>query len=336
MNMTLALIELQYSIFPLWLLFAFLVVGLLCLTFGGDWLTNGAAAISVNLKINPVVVGLTVVSMATSMPELVTSLLAAKESPGLAIGNILGSNVANSSLILGITALIAPLAIQLRLIRREVPILIAVTILFSCFAIGGFARWEGVVLLGLTVAYLTYVVRGAKGEPDVVNAEFMEEVKEAAHLSVGRACWLVLIGALLLGLGADALVGSSVELAGRMGISDALIGLTIVAIGTSLPELAASVAAARSGHSDICAGNIVGSNLFNLLLIGGCVSTIVPFPVDASLFKVEFPAVIFLTALLFWFFKTGRVVSRREGGVLLFLYVLVLSLSAFSQLGLLF
>ncbi|MFO8026792.1 MAG: sodium:calcium antiporter, partial [Opitutales bacterium] len=226
--MSLALLELQYSAFPVWLLLAFLVVGLLCLTFGGDWLTCGAAAISVNLKINPVIVGLTVVSMATSMPELVTSLLAARESPGLAIGNILGSNVANMSLILGITALIAPLAIQLRLIRREVPILIVVTILFSVFAIGGFARWEGVVLLCLTVAYLVYVVRGARSEPDVVNAEFMEEVEEASQISVGKASWLVLIGAVLLALGTESLVSSSVELASRMGISDALIGLTIV------------------------------------------------------------------------------------------------------------
>jgi len=336
MDIPLAFLELQYPAFPVWLLLAFLVIGLFCLTFGGDWLTNGAAAISVNLKINPVIVGLTVVSMATSMPEMVTSLLAAKESPGLAIGNILGSNVANISLILGITALIAPLAIQLRLIRREVPILIVVTILFSVFAIGGFARWEGVVLLCLTVAYLVYVVRGARTEPDVVSAEFMEEVEEASRISVGKACWLVLIGAVLLALGADTLVGSSVELASRIGISDALIGLTIVAIGTSLPELAASVAAARSGHSDICAGNIVGSNLFNLLLIGGCVSTIVPFPVDSLLFIVEFPAVLFLTALLLWFFKTGHIVSRREGAVLLFLYVGILSLSAFSQMGMLF
>ncbi|HKK17946.1 MAG TPA: calcium/sodium antiporter [Opitutales bacterium] len=331
--MPLALIELQYSVFPVWLLLSLLAVGLVCLTFGGDWLTNGAASISVNLKINPVIVGLTVVSMATSMPELVTSLLAAKESPGLAIGNILGSNVANISLILGITALFAPLAIQLRLIRREVPILIAVTILFTLFALGGFVRWEGVVLLVLTVVYLAYVIRSAKSEPEIVSAEFMDEVKDAADKSVGMACWLILIGALLLALGADTLVGSSVELASRMGVSDALIGLTIVALGTSLPELAASVAAARSGHSDICAGNIVGSNLFNLLLIGGCVATLVPFPVDALLFKVEFPAVILLTTLLLWFFKTGHVVSRREGGVLLLLYVLVLSLSALSQLG---
>lgn len=333
--MSIALLNLPVFELAVWLLLVLLLFGLVALTVGGDWLTQGAAAISVKFEINPVVVGLTVVSIATSMPELVTSLLAAKDSPGLAIGNILGSNVANIGLILGITAMIAPLAIQLRLIRREVPILILATLVFSLFALGGFSRLEGIILLGLTVLYLIYVIRSAKQEDVTVNEEFLSEVKEAAGKSGWQAAGLVLLGAVLLALGAELLVGSSVELASRMGISDALIGLTIVAIGTSLPELAASVAAARAGHSDICAGNIVGSNLFNLLLIGGCVGTAVPIPVAPELFKVEFPAMLGLTVLLLWFFRSNHVVSRREGVVLLFLYILVLSMSAVSQLGLL-
>lgn len=313
-----------------------LLLGFVGLTFGGDWLTQGAAAISVNLKINPVVVGLTVVSMATSMPELVTSLIAVKGSPELALGNILGSNVANIGLILGITALISPLAIQLRLIRREVPILIFVTALFTFFAVNGFTRIEGIILVGLTVSYLLYVVRNARDEPEAISEEFMEEVEDAKGKSNMMACLLVLAGSALLALGADALVGASVEIASRLNVSEALIGLTIVAIGTSLPELAASVAAARAGHSDICAGNIVGSNLFNLLLIGGSVASLVPFPVNEALFQVEFPAMFILTALLLFFFKTGHVVSRREGVVLLLLYVTILSLCGLSQFGLLF
>jgi cation:H+ antiporter len=334
--MTVAIINLPYYSLSGWILALLLVIGFVALTFGGDWLTSGAAAISVNLKINPLVVGLTVVSMATSMPELVTSLLAAKDSPGLAIGNILGSNIANIGLILGITALITPLAIQLRLIKRDVPFLIIVTGLFTIFATEGFSRVEGIILLLITLSYLVYVVRSAKTDPEAASSEFLEEVEEASGKSTGLAALLVLLGAGLLAGGADLLVGSSVEIAGRMGVSETLIGLTIVAIGTSLPELAASVAAARAGHGDICAGNIVGSNLFNLLLIGGCVSTLVPFPVDASLFFVEFPAVFLLTALLLWFFKTGHIVSRREGVVLLLLYVSILSVSAFSQLNNLF
>ncbi|MGB0409358.1 MAG: calcium/sodium antiporter [Opitutales bacterium] len=334
--MTFALINLPFNDLSVYFLLILLFVGLAGLALGGDWLTSGAASISVNLKINPVVVGLTVVSIATSMPELVTSLWAAGESPGLAVGNILGSNVANIGLILGITALIAPLAIQLRLIRREVPILLLVTALFIFFAIGGFSRVEGGILLLLTVTYLTYVIRGAMSESSDVTREFVEEMEEASGKSSSHAILLVLLGAALLALSADMLVASSVELAGRMGVSETLIGLSIVAIGTSLPELATSIAAARSGHGDICAGNIVGSNLFNLLLIGGSVATLVPFPVDAALFKFEFPAVFLLTALLLWFFKSGHLLSRREGVVLLFLYVTVLSLSALSQFGYLF
>lgn len=334
--MTVALINLPFPVLSVWLLLLILGVGIAALMFGGDWLTHGAVAISTNLRINPVVVGLTVVSMATSMPEMMTSLLAAKESPGLALGNILGSNVANIGLIMGVTTLISPLVIQLRLIQREVPLLMVVTGLFAFFAIGGYSRAEGLILLGIVFGYLFFVVRWAKQESAVVAAEFEEETLSEPKRSSGAGLLLVLLGGAVLALGADILVGASVELAGRMGVSDVLIGLTIVAIGTSLPELAASVAAARSGHSDICAGNIIGSNLFNILLIGGGVATIIPIPVEPSLLLVEFPALVLITALLLWIFKSGHIVSRREGVLLLLLYLSILSLSALSQLGFLF
>lgn len=318
------------------LLALLMVVGFAALSFGGDWLTVGAATVSVKFKINPVVVGLTIVSMATSMPEMMTSLLAAKDTPGLALGNILGSNVANIGLILGVTALIAPLAVQSRLIRREVPILIGVTVLFTLMSFGGYSRGEGVVMLVLTVIYLIYVVRGARDGGDPLGDELAEEVQGASKHSTGAGIGLILLGGGLLALGADVLVGTSVEIAGRMGVSDTLIGLTIVALGTSLPELAASVSAARAGHTDICAGNIVGSNLFNILLIGGGVATIIPIPVEPSLMLFEFPAVLALTVLLLWFFKTGHTVSRREGVILIFLYLAILSVSALKQLGYIF
>jgi len=334
--MPLGLIDLNFPAFPIWLLLGVLVVGFVGLTLGGDWLTRGAASISVNLDINPVVVGLTVVSIATSMPEMFTSLLAARESPGLALGNILGSNVANIGLILGITAVIAPLRVQLRLIRREVPLLLIVTCLYMVMASGGYTRPEGVFLLGVTVLYLVFVVRWALKENGAVQEEFGETAKEEAGLSTPVAVALVFFGAGGLALGADLLVGGSIELAARAGVSEALIGLTIVAIGTSLPELAASVAAVRAGHSDLCAGNIVGSNLFNILLIGGGTATIFPFAVDPRMLMVEFPALLILSALLLNVFKSGHIVSRREGALLLFLYVIILSLSGLSQQGFLF
>ncbi|NQY32301.1 MAG: calcium/sodium antiporter [Coraliomargarita sp.] len=335
--MTLALIQLPVADFAVWLLLVVLVLGFIALTYGGDLLTAGAAAISVNMKIDPIVVGLTVVSIATSMPEMATSLMAAKDNPGIALGNILGSNIANIGLILGVAAILAPLKIQLRLIRREVPILIGVTVVFGLFALGGgFQRVEGAILLVLTAAYLIYVVRNAKAEPQAVAEEFAEGAEEIPQKSNPAALALVLIGGGLLALGADFLVSSSVEIATRMGVSDLFIGLTIVAIGTSLPELSASIAAVRAGHGDICAGNIVGSNLFNILLIGGGVSALTEMDVQSELLLVEFPALLLLSALLLWFFKSGHIVSRREGVCLLFLYFTILSVSALSQFGYLF
>lgn len=333
--MLLTLIELPFAEMHLILLLLLLAVGFFALASGGDILTSGAAAVSVNFKIDPIVVGLTVVSIATSFPEMATSFMAAKDSPGIALGNILGSNIANIALILGIAAVIAPLKIKRRLIRREVPILISMTIIFSLFAMGGgFSRVEGLILLTLTVAYLIHVVCGAKLKDSKESS--IEGIDEIARKTTKAAVFFILIGGILLALGAEVLVGASVEIAMRMGASELFVGLTIVAIGTSLPELAASVAAVRAGHGDLCAGNIVGSNIFNMLLVGGGVSAVLGMEVRDELLLVEFPALILLSGLLLWFFRSGHVVSRREGVSLLFLYVGILSLSALSQFGYLF
>lgn len=336
--MNLALIQLPFQELHLVWLVGLLIIGFAALSYGGEFLTSGAAAISVNMRIDPIVVGLTVVSIATSMPEMATSLMSAKDNPGIALGNILGSNIANIGLILGIAAIISPLKIELRLIRREVPIMIGVTVIFGLFAMGGgFHRLEGLLLLTLTLAYLIYVVRGAKSS-DAADAvdQFTEGTEELARKTTKAALAFVVLGGALLALGADVLVRSSVEMALRMGASDLFVGLTIVAIGTSLPELAASIAAVRAGHGDMCAGNIVGSNLFNILLIGGGVSAVAGIDVRDKLLLIEFPAVIILSVLLLWFFKSGHIVTRREGVFLLFLYVAILSLSALSQFGFVF
>ena len=334
--MTLTLIQLPVVASPIWLLLLLLVVGFTALAYGGDLLTSGSASISVNSNINPVVVGLTVISVATSMPEMATSLIAARTSPNLALGNILGSNIANIGLIMGIAAVIAPLSIQKRLIRREVPFLILVTILFTVFAFGGYSRTEGIFLLSLTVSYLVYVVRGANLEKRKNASLSTIGSRKISKVSTPKAILLVAIGGGLLALGADFLVQSSVVIASRMGASDLFVGLTIVAIGTSLPELAASVAAVRSGHADLCAGNIIGSNLFNLMLIGGSVATVSTIEVDERLLFVEFPCLLFLSILLLCLFKNSCLVTRREGLILLLLYVLVVTLSGLAQFNFLF
>ena len=318
-----------------------LIVGLAGLCFGGDWLARGAASLALLWKINPVIVGLTIVSIATSMPELITALLAAgRGSSGLAVGNIIGSNLGNIGLILGIAALVGPVRIQWRLIRQEVPILFVVTLLFTLLCAGGviingkLGRIEGALLLLGAVVYLAFLTIQARHPKKRIEEEYADEIEDPLG-SVACCLAYIAAGGVALWLGAELLVNSSVELARRMHISDELIGLTIVAIGTSLPELAASIAAAMRKQSDIIAGNIVGSNIFNMLLVGGGVAAIFPLEIDGRLFEVEYPAMILLTVLLWFAFYTDRRVSRLEGGFLLVLYILVLTLSALSQLGLL-
>ena len=333
--MLLTLIQLPFAELHIFWLLLLLAIGFLSLAYGGDVLTSGAAAVSVNLKITPIVVGLTVVSIATSMPEMATSLLAAKDNPGISLGNILGSNIANIALILGISAVIVPLRADYRMISREAPILVLMTVIFFLLAMGGgFDRVEGLFLLSLTVIYIILVVRSAKTKETIEH--FIAVNEEIARKTTKAAVFLILFGGILLALGAEVLVGASVEMAMRMGASELFVGLTIVAIGTSLPELAASVAAVRAGHGQICAGNIVGSSIFNMLLIGGGVSAYAGMDVRDELLLIEFPALILLSCLLFWFFKSGHIVSRSEGICLLLLYVGILSLSALSQFGYLF
>lgn len=331
--MPLALINLSFPDYPLWVLLTCLIIGFVGLHYGGDFLTDGSVAIANNFHINKAVIGLTIVSMATSMPEMTTSLLAAKTSPGLAIGNIVGSNIANIALILGITALIVPLTVEARLVKREMLLLIFVTGLFIFFAIDGYGRREGLVMLAIMATYLYFIVQWARKDSARTKEKLSETTVYTKPHSTVTGVMFVVLGGILLAAGADLLVGASVELAARMGISDVLIGLTIVAIGTSLPELAASIAAARAGQEDICVGNIIGSNLFNILLIGGVVASLVPIPVDRQLFYFEFPAMMFTVLVFLWFSTRGQQISRKEGITLLSLYVTILAISSFFQLN---
>lgn len=333
---------LDYPSFHVLFLIIFILVGLVLLCLGGDWLARGASGLALALKISPVVVGLTVVSVATSMPELITSFIAASRgSTGMAVGNILGSNLGNTGLIMGIAALICPVAIQSRLIKLEMPILLVATIGFWVMSMGGFliagriGRVEGLILLIGAIGYMVFLLiqalrGGSKDIPGLTDE--LEDVPKSSWVSFG----LVAVGAVGLAVGADALVGGAAEIAERLQVSDVLVGLTIVAIGTSLPELAASVAAARRKQSDIIAGNIIGSNIFNILLIGGSVASIYPIPVDSKLMTIEFPSVVLLT-VIFWFaLYTGHKVSRKEGALLVVLYFLIITLATLVQTGVIF
>ncbi|MGE9296245.1 MAG: calcium/sodium antiporter [Puniceicoccales bacterium] len=332
----------DYQAFPYIVLAFFLLAGLGMLCIGGDWLAKGAASLALALKINPVVVGLTIVSIATSMPEMITAFIAAAGgNTGLAVGNIVGSNLGNAGLILGVAALIYPITIQSRLIKQEVPLLLIVTIMFTLMSMGGFltagqiGRVEGMMLLAGTAGYLFFITMQARKSGPLEQEEYTEELKDPIT-SIPKCLMFIGIGGLFLALGAEMLVGSAVEIATRLDVSQVLIGLTVVAIGTSLPELAASVAAALRKQSDIIAGNIVGSNIFNMLLIGGSVSTVYPLDVEKRLFVIEFPSMVLITVLLWFAFYTERKVTRMEGGFLVALYFLIIGLSSASQLGKIF
>lgn len=317
---------------PILLLLASLGVGLLW--FGGDWLTRGAGNLASALGINPVVVGLTVVAVTTSMPELITCLIGALEgNTGLVMGNIIGSNLANIGLILGIAAMIRPIRIQFRLIIKECPILIGVTGIFLFLCLNGLTRWEGITLLVLLGVYFFFVTRESTAIPPEIKEEFITEFEEANY-SLGRCLTFIGLGGVALALGADVLIKTSVVIAERQGVSDFLIGFTLVAIGTSLPELATSVVAAARNQGDLCAGNIIGSNIFNMLMVGGSVAVIVDLPVEAELFSLEMPAMLLLTVLLLPIFIFGRRrISRLEGALLVALYGLIIGVVGLSQLG---
>ena len=297
-------------------------LGILLLYLGGEWLVRYAVALARRLGISPLVVGLTVVAFGTSAPELAATLTAAlKGSPQMAYGNVVGSNIANLSLVLGLAALVRPLYTQARFIRREMPFLFAVSlVLFAVVANGTIGRGEGALLVLGLVVYLGYLLREREEAP-AVEAEFAAEFRgEGPSPLVSLAG--IAAGVVLLTLGASALVEGAVALARGWGVPDRVIGLTVVALGTSLPELASAIVAARKGESDIVLGNLVGSNIFNVFAILGITALVHPIQVDAGARWLDLGVMLLLVLLAWPFLYTGLRLGRREGAVLLAVYLL--------------
>ncbi len=317
-----------------------LAIGIALLVGGGDLLVRGASTIAARLGVQPVIVGLTIVAFGTSAPELALNLIAASNNnTALSFGNVIGSNIANVGLILGLAALVRPMRVHAGLIARELPIMLGVTVvamLLVAFPPGvpaivtpedmgpgpGFARLDGAILGGLFILFVVVMIRSAR--KSAVGAALAKEAEEFAQRerlpSLPLAIGLFLLGlALLLGGGQLAERGA-VGLATALGLSQEMIGLTVVAVATSLPELATSLIAARKGQTDLAVGNVVGSNIFNLLLILGATAMYTPVPLPpggwASL------AVMLLTSVLLlpFAFTANRHVSRLEGLTLLVIY----------------
>lgn len=298
-----------------------LICGGIALLYGGaESLVRGSVALAFRLGLTPLVIGLTVVAFGTSMPELVVSLEASFEGSGsIAVGNVIGSNIGNVALILGLSVLITPTSVRAQVVRFEVPLVILASILVSGLLWDGdIGRASGGLLVLLLIAYLGYSIRKAREESPSVEDEF-EEGLPAAPGKLWLDLLLVFVGLGLLVAGARMMVSGAVTIAEEYGVSQAVIGLTIVAIGTSLPELATSAVAAFKGEGDIAVGNVVGSNLFNILGILGLATLVRPMS-DAHVGLVSFVVMVVLALALLPLMRSGRRLSRTEGGLLLTSY----------------
>lgn len=298
-----------------------ILVGIVLLYFGGELLVRNASALARSWGLSPMVVGLTIVAFGTSSPELAASMTAALQgSPQIALGNIVGSNSANIAFILALTALIHPLSATANFLRREVPIMVGAAGLLFVMLLGGVVgRAEGAMLLVLLAAYLWILFRG--GEKAEVQEEFAQEYADPVPTSTWPAVLLALVGLGLLVGGAQLLVAGATSLARGFGAPEFIIGLSLVAVGTSLPELATSLIAAMKREPDIALGNIVGSNIFNILAILGITVLAQPLVVPYSTVAVDLWVMLGLSVLLVPFLVSGLRLGRREGGVLLALYI---------------
>lgn len=293
-------------------------LGVLLLYGGGEALVTGASALARRLGMSPLVVGLTVVAFGTSAPELAATLAAALQgSPEVAFGNVVGSNVFNVGMILGVAALLYPLAARGRFLRREMPFMIGTgALMLVLVANGRVGRLEGLLLLALLALYLWTLLRKDE-ESARVAAEFAREYGEVAT-SVWASTARVVVGIVVLVVGAKVLVLGAVGVARDLGISERVIGLTLVAFGTSLPELASSVVAAIRREGDIILGNVVGSNVFNVLAILGTTSLVVPIEVDIGAGTwIDLFVMLGFSVVLWPFLYSGRRLERWEGAVLL-------------------
>ncbi|MCS6835903.1 MAG: calcium/sodium antiporter [Anaerolineae bacterium] len=297
--------------------------GLLGLFLGGEWLVRSASRLATSFSIPSVVIGLTVVSVGTSLPELVVSVSAAlRGSSDIAMGNVVGSNIANIGLILGISGLISPLLVHISLVRREIPIMIGVTIVLWLFISDGqLAQLEGLLFLATFVVFTFFLYRfngiDVEGEAEV-EAE-VSSIEGPPPINRAREVLVLVVGLVLLVAGAQLTVDGAVNIARSLGVSELVIGLTLVAVGTSLPELATSAVAAYRGHVDIAVGNVVGSNIANILLILGATSVINPINVNNLIIQRDMLiALIFAVGLLV--FVLDRTLQRWQAGLALLIY----------------
>lgn len=295
-----------------------LLVSLVILYYGAEGLVFGASSLAKRIGISPLVIGLTIVSVGTSMPELLVSIKASMNGQGaISIGNVLGSNMFNFGLILGLSAIIYPLSVKRQLLKLDVPVMVLTSVLFLLLYLDfEISRLEALLMLLILISYITYLFKTSKKEQKE-NQD--SDIKLTKHWSLDIIFFVV--GLVALAFGSELLVENSVIIAERLGMSEAMIGLTIIAAGTSMPELATSVVAALKKRSDIAIGNIVGSNIFNILLILGVAGLIQPISTP----EIDYMDTLFVVALglvLWIFMKYSSLIRRWQGAIFILMYIL--------------
>ncbi len=313
-----------------WATLFFFVAGFVALILGAEWLVRGASRLAAAVGISPLVVGLTVVAFGTSAPELGVSVMSSSSGQaGIAVGNVVGSNICNVLLILGLSALAAPLVVSRQLLRIEVPLMLGVSLLAWGMALdGAIGRIDGLLLFAGVVGYTAWAIRRSRRDSRALSGAPSEAADADGQSAAPKGgllgqLLLILAGLALLGVGSNWLVTGAVTIARAWGVSDLLIGLTIVSIGTSLPELATSVMASLRGERDMAVGNIVGSNLFNILAVLGLTAAVAPggVPVSEQALRFDIPVMVVVMACCLPIFYTGYRICRWEGALLFGYYI---------------
>ena len=293
-----------------------IIAGVVLVLWGADRLTDGAVALAEKIKIPQIIIGLTIVAIGTSAPEFCVSLVSAlKGTADLAVGNVVGSNIFNTMLITGVAAMVAPMTILPSTVRKDIPIAVVASLALTIMVVtdGDLSRLDAILLLVGFIAFMWLTLHGAKNKGG-------EDTAPTKSYSMGRAVLMLVVGLACLVAGSNIFVDGATEVAARLGVSEAVIGLTVVAGGTSLPELATSVVAARKGNSDIAIGNVLGSNVMNILLILGGAGLISPMTV-MGITTVDFAMLIGSILLLWLFANTKLTMARWEGAVLTVLFL---------------
>ncbi|AEG31240.1 Na+/Ca+ antiporter, CaCA family [Thiomicrospira cyclica ALM1] len=317
-----------------------LVFGLALLVFSSNYFIEGTANVALRYKVSPLIIGIVIIGFGTSSPEIIVAIIASLEgNPGLAIGNAVGSNITNIGLVLGVTALIAPLVVKSSVLRREFPILLIVTgfgmALIMDHRLGVV---DGIILLTTLFAILGWMIYSNRNisSNDPLSEDINKELNELPKLSKAKSFTYLILGLIFLIISARMMVWGAVEIAEYFEIPDLIIGLTIIAIGTSLPELAAAITAALKNEVDLMIGNILGSNLFNILAVLAVPSILAPSLIDIEVLKRDYPIMLLFTVAMLLVAlprKGNAVISRIEGGLLLTLFVAYLGLLYYSTVN---